>query len=51
MNSAKAKRLEKAPRGATRAQRRAAGNYKPVNPAASLEQHPEARFAREGGKA
>lgn len=32
-----------------RAMRRAAGNFKPVNPAASLEQAPTGRFAREGG--
>lgn len=32
-----------------RAIRRAAGNYKPVNPAASLDQAPQGRFAREGG--
>jgi len=39
----------KTPRGTARAKRRATGNFKPVNPAASLAQHPEARFAREGG--
>lgn len=42
---------QKTPRGTARKLRRATGNYKPVNPAASLEQHPTARFAREGGKA
>lgn len=39
----------KTPRGTARAARRAAGNTKPVNPAASLAQHPQGRFAREGG--
>jgi len=41
----------KTPRGTARTARRLAGNYKPVNPAASLEQAPTARFAREGGRA
>lgn len=41
----------KTPRGTARAARRATGNYKPVNPAASLEQAPTGRFAREGGTA
>ena len=42
---------QKTPRGLARATRRAAGNYKPVNPAASLAEAPNGRFAREGGKA
>lgn len=46
--SAKAPKI---PRGTARKTRRAAGNYKPVNPAASLKEAPTARFAREGGKA
>ena len=41
---------QQTPRGSARAARRAAKNYTPVNPAASLEQHPTARFARQGGK-
>lgn len=41
----------KVPRGTARKLRRATGNYKPVNKAASLEQAPTGRFAREGGKA
>ena len=40
----------KVPRGTARKLRRATGNYKPVNPKASLEQAPESRFARESGK-
>ncbi len=36
----------KVPRGTARKIRRAAGNYVPVNQAASLEQAPEGRFAR-----
>jgi hypothetical protein len=41
----------KTPRGTARAKRRAMKNYTPVNPAASLAQHPEGRFSREGGVA
>ena len=41
----------KVPRGTARKLRRAAGNYKPVNPLASMEQAPTGRFAREGGRA
>ncbi len=33
-------------RGTARAQRRAAGDFKPVNEAASLAQAPQGRFAR-----
>lgn len=41
----------KTPRGTARKIRRATGNYKPVNPAASLKEAPEGRFARESSKA
>jgi hypothetical protein len=39
----------KVPRGTARKLRRAAGNYTPVNAAASLQQAPTSRFARQGG--
>lgn len=40
----------KVPRGTARKIRRAAGNYKPVNPAASLKEAPEGNYARSVGK-
>ncbi len=33
------------PRGTARAKRRYTGNYTPVNPEASVEQHPQGRYA------
>jgi len=47
----KVKSEPKVARGTARRLRREAGNYTPVNPAASLEQAPTARFARQGGRA
>jgi hypothetical protein len=41
----------KVPRGTARKLRRAAGDFAPVNPTASLEQAPEGKYARANVKA